>query len=163
IEDIGDAALSYNEVKALATGNPLLLEHAAAQAELNRLERLERSHQRTQDTLKYNAQSYGHRIRHLEQRIDDANAALAQLGGAGDAFQMTVASRGYSKRPEANEHLRQVLLDMVDRRGRMPTHVQVGSLHGLPILAINEPAIKAVTISIRGVPGSEATILEKEL
>ncbi|NIL64823.1 hypothetical protein [Salinispora arenicola] len=26
IEDIGDAALSYNEVKALATGNPLLLD-----------------------------------------------------------------------------------------------------------------------------------------
>ena len=26
MEDIGDAALSYNEVKALATGNPLLLE-----------------------------------------------------------------------------------------------------------------------------------------
>jgi hypothetical protein len=25
IEDIGDAALSYNEVKALATGNPLLM------------------------------------------------------------------------------------------------------------------------------------------
>ena len=26
IEDIGDAALSYNEVKALATGSPLLME-----------------------------------------------------------------------------------------------------------------------------------------
>ena len=46
IEDIGDAALSYNEVKALATGNPLLMEKAEADAELTRLERAERAHHR---------------------------------------------------------------------------------------------------------------------
>jgi hypothetical protein len=34
IEDIGDAALSYSEVKALATGNPLLMDKAEADAEL---------------------------------------------------------------------------------------------------------------------------------
>jgi hypothetical protein len=34
IEDIGDAALSYNEVKALATGNPLLMDKAEADATL---------------------------------------------------------------------------------------------------------------------------------
>jgi len=32
IEDIGDAALSYSEVKALATGNPLLMDKAEADA-----------------------------------------------------------------------------------------------------------------------------------
>lgn len=46
IEDIGDTALSYNEVKALATGNPLLLDHAQATTELTRLERLARGHDR---------------------------------------------------------------------------------------------------------------------
>jgi N12 class adenine-specific DNA methylase/predicted RNA methylase len=163
IEDIGDAALSYNEVKALATGNPLLLEHAAAQAELNRLERLERSHDRTQATLHFNTQSYGQRIRYLEQRITETNAALTHLAAAGEGFQMTVGSRGYSKAPEANEHLRQVLLDLVDRRGRMPSHVQVASFQGLPVLAINEPSIKSVHVSLRGVPGSELTLEEKDL
>ena len=43
IEDIGDAALSYSEVKALATGNPLLMDKAEADAELTRLERAERA------------------------------------------------------------------------------------------------------------------------
>ena len=42
--DVGEAALSYDEVKALASGNPLLLEHAQATAEARRLERLESSH-----------------------------------------------------------------------------------------------------------------------
>lgn len=42
--DVGEAALPYDEVKALASGNPLLLEHARATAEVKRLERLEASH-----------------------------------------------------------------------------------------------------------------------
>ena len=40
IEDIGDTALSYAEVKALASGDPLILDKASADAELTRLERL---------------------------------------------------------------------------------------------------------------------------
>src|SRR5262249_51795767 len=52
IEDIGDNALSYNEVKALAAGNPLLLDHAQAQAELTRLERLQTNHHRGRDVLR---------------------------------------------------------------------------------------------------------------
>lgn len=37
VDDLGDAVLSYAEVKALATGNPLLLEEAHAAAEVARL------------------------------------------------------------------------------------------------------------------------------
>ena len=37
VDDIGDTVLSYAEVKALATGNELLLEHARAAAEVARL------------------------------------------------------------------------------------------------------------------------------
>src|ERR1019366_4364191 len=43
IEDIGDNALSFAEVKALASGDPLILEHAQASAELTRLQLLHRA------------------------------------------------------------------------------------------------------------------------
>jgi hypothetical protein len=33
-DDIGDSALSYAEVKALATGNPLVIEQAGVQADI---------------------------------------------------------------------------------------------------------------------------------
>src|ERR1035441_7470137 len=52
IGDIGDTALSYSEVKALATGNPLLMDKAAADAELTRLERTERAWLRNHDALR---------------------------------------------------------------------------------------------------------------
>ena len=53
IEDIGDAALSYSEVKALATGNPLLMDKAEADAELTRLERAERARHRNHEALQH--------------------------------------------------------------------------------------------------------------
>lgn len=46
VEDIGDGALTYAEVKALATGNPLLLEQAEAQAQVARLRQLAIAHER---------------------------------------------------------------------------------------------------------------------
>lgn len=43
IEDIGQNALSFAEVKALASGDPLILDKARADAEATRLARLERA------------------------------------------------------------------------------------------------------------------------
>src|SRR5207248_1908580 len=40
VDDLGDATLSYAEVKALATGNPLLLELAEANSQVTRLRQL---------------------------------------------------------------------------------------------------------------------------
>src|SRR6266498_812989 len=65
IEDIGDTALSYNEVKALATGNPLLLDQAQAQADVTRLDRLERAHHRSHDGLRWTVRETEKRIEYL--------------------------------------------------------------------------------------------------
>lgn len=41
VDDVGDQALSYAEVKALATGNSLIMERAGIEAELTKLSGLE--------------------------------------------------------------------------------------------------------------------------
>src|SRR5439155_24041728 len=51
IEDIGENTLSFAEVKALASGDPLILDKAKIDAEVTRLTRLERAWQRAQHTL----------------------------------------------------------------------------------------------------------------
>ncbi len=48
VEDVEDAALSYAEVKALATGQPLLLEAASVAAQIARLRNLQTGHTRAQ-------------------------------------------------------------------------------------------------------------------
>jgi hypothetical protein len=52
VEDIDTAALSYAEVKALATGQPLLLEAAAVAAEIARLRNLAAGHTRAQRRIR---------------------------------------------------------------------------------------------------------------
>ena len=78
IEDIGDAALSYNEVKALATGNPLLMDKAEADAEFTRLQRAERAYHRNRDALRYKINSNEKRASVLTALTDDIEMAVAR-------------------------------------------------------------------------------------
>lgn len=52
MEDIGDNTLSFSEVKAIASGDPLILERAEVEQEVTTLTRLERSHARAQSGLR---------------------------------------------------------------------------------------------------------------
>jgi N12 class adenine-specific DNA methylase len=52
VDDVDAAALSYAEVKALATGQPLLLEAAAVAAEIARLRNLQTGHTRAQRRIR---------------------------------------------------------------------------------------------------------------
>ncbi|GAA4554905.1 SNF2-related protein [Pseudonocardia xishanensis] len=79
IEDIGDSALSYNEVKALAAGNPLLLDKAKADADLARLERLERSHVQARSRLRYSIEQNQRAIGRLEGNISSIEAAVVRV------------------------------------------------------------------------------------
>jgi hypothetical protein len=71
VEDIGEIALTYAEVKALATGNPLLLDQAEVQAEVARLRQLAIAHERG----RLRARSQIDRFRG-EAVLHDARAAL---------------------------------------------------------------------------------------
>jgi len=52
IEDIDGSALTYAEVKAIASGNPLVIEKASIDAEVARLTRLRGQHQQSQYNLR---------------------------------------------------------------------------------------------------------------
>ncbi|WP_033401430.1 AAA family ATPase, partial [Actinokineospora enzanensis] len=54
IDDIGEVTLSFAEVKALATGNPMLMDLAKVKADVARLSSLAASHTRTQKRLTNN-------------------------------------------------------------------------------------------------------------
>lgn len=137
IEDIGDATLSYNEVKALATGNPLLLDQAEAKAEVTRLERLERAHHRNLDTMRYTISEVATSIRYLQDRVTSAEAAIAgRVPTRGDAFRIDIGGTSFTDRSTAAAALRtklqQLLTDqrMFGSRGR-----SIGRLGGFDIEA----------------------------
>jgi hypothetical protein len=70
-EDVDAAALTYAEVKAIASGNPLVIEKAQVDAEVMRLTRLKKQHAESLYQMRYRIKSLGRkrtdgRARHRE-------------------------------------------------------------------------------------------------
>jgi hypothetical protein len=140
IEDIDDTALSYDEVKALAMGNPLLISHAEARAELTRLQRLERSHHRGLSSLRAAVSGARRTIADATAAIELIDPAIAaRVDTAGDRFAMTVRRRRYTSRPDALAALRPVLADLLDRPSTAAT--EIGQLGGFTVAAQRETDI----------------------
>jgi N12 class adenine-specific DNA methylase len=121
VDDLGDATLSYAEVKALATGNPLLLELAEANSRVTRLRQLASGHTRAGRRLADSAQAW-------EQRI----AARTQLVDACDRIGATT-----------NEHSDPAWHDY--RRQPIPADEVAGRLADLTSQALSSACYETVT------------------
>jgi N12 class adenine-specific DNA methylase len=110
VDDIGDQALSFAEVKALATGDPLVLEKAAVDADVARLSRLERAHYDDQHRLRRTFDTATQRANHCTQRAEQLESVLERVVDThGDRFSMTVDGRHHTKRMEAGADLKVLL------------------------------------------------------
>lgn len=108
IEDVGDNTLSFAEVKAISSGNPLILEKSKADQELTRLQRLERGWHRNQAALSRRKDSAIVRGKALAAELPALKEAAARTTPdvGGDAFRMTINGRTVDKRTDAVEALR---------------------------------------------------------
>jgi len=158
VEDIGDNALSFAEVKALASGDPLILDKAQADAEHARLSRLQRAWQRNLQNLRITlADSTGlaDRLRADRAAIAGAIARTRPIGG--EAFQMQVGRQTVHRRIDAASLLARCA-DRINvyRRQAVP----LGRLTGLELdatvrrdLVDNELILQ---VSLRGLPVAPA-------
>ncbi|MUK02969.1 helicase [Vibrio cholerae] len=109
IEDVGDNTLSFAEVKAISSGNPLILEKSKADQELSRLTRLHTGYNHNRAALthrKASAQTRGEAMVALHPALKEA-ASRTTLDTTGEAFRMTINGRSFDKRPDAVEALRE--------------------------------------------------------
>jgi hypothetical protein len=169
IEDIGDAALSYNEVKALATGNPLLMEKAEADADLTRLERAERAHHRNQDALRHKVAQAGQRIAALTALIENIDTATrCRVDTRGDAFTMTMDGISYAKRIDAGQRLQQHTAQLADallKSSHRRLEERPGELGGFTVIVTVERVLGSmnVIVALDGAPGTEVRMTPAEV
>ena len=169
IEDIGDAALSYNEVKALATGNPLLMDKAEADAELTRLERAERAFHRNQDALRYKITSAEKRIQTLTNLVSEIDTAIGRRRDTrGDAFTMTFDGVTYDKRSHAGHRLMQFLdreFTNLTHSGHPRAEARPGHLGGFDLTVTTQRILGTTqaTLAFEGVPESGLRLTAKDL
>ena len=79
-EDVDETALSYAEIKALATGNPLIIEKSNLEMEVGKLNLLKSSHQSQQFDLEDKVlKHYPRIIQQMQERIEGYQKDLATL------------------------------------------------------------------------------------
>jgi len=167
IGEIGDTVLSFSEVKALATGNPLLMDKAEADTNLARLRRAERAHYRNQDALRHAVTRHEHEITRLTQLTADIDAAISRrCDTTGEKFTMTVDGRRHVKRTEAGQHLKDLLRNEAATAGAVRYGaMRPGHLGGFSVTAeiaapLGQPT---VTLALEGAPGSDVRISVRDL
>ncbi len=135
-EDVDDTALSYAEVKALATGNPAIKEKMALDVEISKLKLLKAnfvsSHYRLEDDI---AKLYPKKIAELEARAKAYGMDVVYWTGAREAarkkFSMEVGGKVYTDKKEAGR----ALLEACRGLNKAEGFADVGNYQGFRIQA----------------------------
>ena len=163
IDDIGDNALSFAEVKALASGDPLVLDKAHADTEVVRLDRLSRAYNRNQVMLGRTVVSADQRAAVGRLDLPLIETAVAQLRDTtGEAFTMTRGGVRVATRADAAESIGAWAQDNQNRTAfhRDPSNPRplgtLATLGGQTLLAEAAPRRNgfdpAINVTIEGVP-----------
>ena len=119
MEDVDGAALSYAEIKALASGNPKVMEKAKVDAEVARLEALERAHRSQlyalRDELNGIPASRERMTKHRQRLSEDA-ATVADKTPA--KFAVSLDGKTYTERKEAGARLIDIVRQANDKVGK---------------------------------------------
>ncbi len=106
VEDLDTPALSYAEVKAIASGNPLVMEKAKVDAETMRLSRLRAEHSEAQFATRNRIRMAEQDINRLAQHSADMNHDLAtRRETSGDNFEIVVNGERFTDRVKAGSAL----------------------------------------------------------
>jgi hypothetical protein len=157
IDDISEQTLSYAEMKALATGNPLIMEKAGVDNDVARLVRLRKAHEVDQRNVRWKLEGARDRIDKFSNRAAlCAEAIMRRIDTSGDLFTMVVDGVTFTKRGEAGEALRDGLT-AIERRGATGATHKVGHLGGFDLEALmdrqwNE---RAIEVRLAGTPFSK--------
>jgi hypothetical protein len=139
-EDIGGQELSYAEVKAIASGNPAVLTLAEADAELQRLNLLNKNHLDEQYVARRSVRDLPGTIESLGERLSKLTADEA-TATAHAADPITIAKQSWS-REDAPGVLGE-RLDAIPRNVRDTTRVPLGTYRGLRFGLVLHPQFPA--------------------
>jgi hypothetical protein len=147
LEDLDSAALTYAEVKAIASGNPLVIEKAQVDAELIRLTRLRSAHADEQYRIRYN-------LRRAQDDVANFSAHLANLkldlgvrhDTSGDKFRIELDGQQITNRGIAGELIIRRAQKLIARFGE---DIRIGKFAGFD-LCLRPGFSESVEMIVRG-------------
>ena len=150
-EDVDETALSYAEIKALATGNPLIIEKAQLESDVNKLKILHASHLSQKYALEDKIlKEYPRDIKRLTERIDGYTAdieTIARHPSDKDHFPpMKIGGILYAEKAEAGKAIIEACKAMAS-----PDPVPLGEYRGFSMELSFETYSKEYCVSLKGV------------
>jgi hypothetical protein len=135
LEDVDGAALTYAEVKAIASGNPLVIEKANVDGELARLTRLRSQHVEASYRIRTQVRHLLAEVPRWEQRLEALRADLAQREDTrGDRFVMELGGQRLTDRGVAGE----MLIRLGERLRQPRAERKVGQFAGFELWAVTD-------------------------
>ncbi len=130
--------MSYDEIAAVSSGNPLIKERFGVQAHVARLERLERAHLQQQRDNQHAATCAEATLAQLITDLDRLTRARAQVSAtSGDQFSMLLGATRHPERVTAGKALTDIIGPLFPRTGILPDlDQQVGTIGGLAVHAV---------------------------
>ena len=150
-EDVDEAALTYAEVKALATGNPYIKEKMDLDIQVSRLKLMKANHTsqiyRLEDNI---AKNYPKQIEILQERIrgfqTDMETVRKNLPADKDNFFMKVGNRIFTDKKEAGT----AILAMCQEMDSLQQMVEIGEYAGMKMKVTFDSFNRKFVMSLKG-------------
>jgi len=115
LEDLGEGqANQFAFAKAIASGDPRLMQKAGLEADVARLERLRAAHQDDQFAIRRQIRDAEHDIEYSKRRIAEIGQDIVRLvPTTGDAFRMIVGDETFAERKLAGRALMKEILTLM--------------------------------------------------
>ena len=127
VEEIDEATMDYAKVKAAATGDPRIIEHAEAVERIGALSRLKAAHDAEQTRLNRNVRYWGENLPQMRERLDKLRSYPHQPR-PGEAF-TTADGVTIAKPGDADRAIRRALGARRDSQHTTP----IGQIAGVPV------------------------------
>ena len=162
IEDVGEDVIGFAELKAIASGDPLILEKAKIDAEVERLGRVQRAWQRGHHALRSTITAGEERVGVRERQLAAVNQALPRVRDTrGDLFSMTVDGHSYTHRTDAAAALPANLRTVA--RGPARGVAQLAALQVDAELRGDQTGEPYLHLTLHGLPAQPATLKRSQL
>ncbi len=150
-EDVDEAALSYAEVKALATGNPYIKEKMDLDIQVSRLKLMKANHTSQKYRLEDNiTQHYPQQIAHLKESIEGFSKDIQRYKRnkplEKEDFSITVCGKEYSDKKEAGTALIAICKESKD----IDASVDVGEYLGFSLKVKFDAFYRKFVLNVKG-------------
>ena len=158
-EDIDEAALTYAEVKALATGNPYIKEKMDLDIQVSKLKLLKANHTSQKYRLEDNiVKHYPAQIATMKERLAGYRADIQTYQQNKfpdkDTFSMKIGNRVYTEKKEAGA----ALIDMCRSAKQQNMAVTIGEYQGFKMSVSFDSFFSKFTVNLKGSISHEVEI-----